>query len=223
MGTCCGQISRARDILIGSIPDGGWIASDKFVELRDTLGSHDGFNDLFDNPDAYVKTSPEDPLVVLGWIWMALRDRLGPPAPTNPRDPVKDAWVTLSSISTCMWVSDMFWDSRVAQTDADRIFCEFCISKLIPAMSALNAALPSYFPNGPVTYLVVVQTNSPDVPLELRRGPAFFKDMTSLRESAGYWSTSEPDTIQDLSYRQVTLSPQGMLIHGDMVSLLTLI
>ena len=218
LGTCCGQISAARDILISAIPDGGWIDSRPFMELLGTLSSHDGFEDLLSNPQVYVEKSPNDPLGQLGLVWPHVRERLAdrePPPVSNGPLTVREAWSTLSRISTAMWyVSAFSRDDNPEAAASDKLFCDMCISRVLPALSVLWKDLPNYFANGPITALAAVRDESPEEILNLRRGPAIFKDVAHLKDTASIWCKSDPEAIKGIGYRELTLSAEGPKLVG---------
>ncbi len=200
---CCGNISAARDRLISAIADDGWISAMSLVDIVANLSSHDGFEGLFEDPETYEKSNPGDLLLNLAYAWRNTKDRLGEFASDQPRrqvSPLEQAWSDLSSMSLYMSFGN-----------EDPVYCTYCISRATPALKTLQKHVGTYFPNGPVTYFAVVMEDAPDEFVVMRRGPAIFKSLDAVKETATLWT----DTT-GMRVRKITCSPEGFELHGSL-------
>lgn len=222
VSSCCAQISAARDSLINAIPDGGWIRAEELARIMYLLDSHDGFEGFATDPDKFVRNNPESPLNALAILWPQVRLRLtddDKPQSRGRDTPVADAWRTLSNVSTAMWMQGVFSkDANSARAKDDKLLCDFCVARALPALQTLWTALPQYFANGPITAYAVVNRESPEEIATLRRGPAIFHSLEQLQQTAEIWrKTSEP--ADTLGYRALQLSPEGFKLLGEVVDL----
>lgn len=222
LGTCCAQISAARDCLIAAIPDGGWIDGESLAKIMYLLGTHDGFEGFSTDPHNFCRDNPGNPLNDLAVLWPLVRTRLreaDAPVARGTDTPVTDAWRILSNISTAMWYQGMFSGSGgdPERAASDKLLCDFCVAKVLPALQTLWASLPQYFSNGPVTAYAVVNKSSPEEILSLRRGAAIFHSLDQLQQTAEIWRASS-ESIENLGYRILQLSPEGAKFLGGEVA-----
>lgn len=108
---CCSAISAMRDIITGSLRDGGWLEIEKLETLIQLMRGHD-FENLF-QPTRVVPAIP-DPWLRLVLAWEALADCAVPAYPHNPsraEDPtdLRDACYLLSNGCYRLWVKDLFY------------------------------------------------------------------------------------------------------------------
>lgn len=110
--SCCGKISAMRDIVIGTLRDGGWIDVKDLGDLVSLARDHDG------------------PVVYGPWekvcaAWDAVAGRAAPALPPLAKDPTDfgDATVLLSNAALRFWLGGLGgapWPAREGESDEER-------------------------------------------------------------------------------------------------------
>jgi len=95
MGGCCANMSVAQDILNYAFRESGWIDCARFREYGELCSEHDGFEDWTE--DLLEKNYTElEPLLKLGYIWVAVNDKLAVQAKELPEEVFDDSIGTIA-------------------------------------------------------------------------------------------------------------------------------
>lgn len=159
LGSCCAQISNARDVLFGKIRHGRWMNSGEVWEFFDRLANHDGFEYMLSQDSdrheewkgaRYFGSEEKDAIYRFWKIFDKIKDHLPMKAPdTKPypedaqiRDPIQMAFrVARAGVDDLDWATGCFGRKRDDDPqwllDQRRARRQLTIARVAPALRAI--------------------------------------------------------------------------------------
>jgi hypothetical protein len=159
LGSCCAQISNARDVLFGKVRHGCWMRSGEVWEFFARLANHDGFDymlpvdgERYEKWDGghYFESEDHDAVYRFWKVFDKIKDHLPMKAPeTKPysedapiRDPIQMAFrVARAGIDDLDWATGCFGRNRDDDPqwllDQRRARRQLTIARVAPAIRSI--------------------------------------------------------------------------------------
>jgi hypothetical protein len=177
LSSCCANISRVRDILIGAARQSGMVATEKLFEIYYLLKDHGCFE---------LTGEPTEPLEYLKNLWLAVEadTKEQKPIASNPENLLDAIDIIQKACAHITW-SKVFEDHPMEHTEAGN---QLELARMLPALRTLNEKLNTL--NAEVEAYAVY--SGEDV-VEIRSGYALFKTEETANMLAKVYNEESED------------------------------
>lgn len=212
-GSCCANISAARDILYSKVRHGRWLDSKDLWEFIEILKNHDGFEYMLSPTDKnYAEWSSweegrkpqDDPIYRLWEVYDKIKDhlKLAPPyvvpfsddAPI--REPIRAAISVLhAGVGSLYWSTSCFGERDgdpqwvVDQRRAER---QLTIARLMPALRDVMTHIDK-LDLGDFDGFAICKQAEPDAVCDNRLGLCIYSTMKDAQEMIERWCKVEDE------------------------------